>query len=179
MGYYAGTQYTEIHLAKENFAEIERRFQVLMDSKHPYGKVTWRKYKYGNSAGLPPSYGESNVDITTSYYETESKSFVVDDIFNTFGFMYTENPNGDIIYISYPDTSYDNTSVDTFLTLLEGLVAEGNFLEWLGSSGDDDRWMQYHHDGKWTQHSGVFTVTYPSKDRMLTGDTKYIRYLGG
>jgi len=157
MGYDAGTYYTEIYLAKENFAEIEKRFQTLMDSQHPTGHYldgseTWRERKYGK----------------LSYYTTASKKFVVDDIFNTFGFEYTEDKEGNITDINYPDSSYNNDSVDAFLSLLEGLIAEGGRVEWLGSSGDDDRWMHYHHNGKWTQHGGVMEIEYMNPPEGVT-----------
>ena len=162
MGYYAGTIWSNITLPKENFAEGERRFQELMDSPRFVGEVddgrTWRQYKYGISS-----------------YEKESKTFILDDIFNTFGFEYDEHSStGDITELRYPDTSYNAENVKAFINLLAGLVGEGDYIEWLGSEGDEDRWMFYHHDGRWSLHHGEMAVTYPSKERMLNGDEKLL-----
>ena len=179
MGYYAGTIYSNINLPKENFAAVERRFQELMDSPRFDDGRTWRQYKYGVNAGLEPVVPKGwkladvlEKDIT--YYENQSKTFVLDDIFNSFGFEYDEHSRtGAITEIRYPDTSYNAKNVKAFINLLAGLVGEGDYIEWLGSEGDEDRWMFYHHDGRWSLHHGEMAVTYPSKEKMLNGDEKY------
>ena len=174
MGYYAGTIYVNINLPKENFAEVERRFQELMDSLKFDDGRTWRQYKYGVNAGLEPVVpkGWKLADVLEkdiAYYENQSKTFVLDDIFNSFGFEYDEHSRtGAITEIRYPDTSYDHDSVQAFITLLEGLVEEGDYIEWLGSEGDEDRWMDYHHNGKWSLHQGVMEVTYSNPPEGVT-----------
>ena len=183
MGYYAGTIYSNKTLPKENFAEVERRFQELMDSPKFEDGRTWRQYKYGVNAGLEPVVPKGwkltdvlEKDIT--YYENQSKTFVLDDIFNTFGFEYDEHSKtGEITDIRYPDTSYDRDNVHVFINLLAGLVDEGNSIEWLGSEGDDDRWMFYHSDGRWSIHQGQVEVVYPTKEELLKGNDEFVTYL--
>ena len=128
-----------------------------MDSPHPSGYrdaskevITWREWLYGEA----------------SYYEGESKKFVMDDIFNTFGFEYEED-EGNISYIEYPEDSFNRDKINSFLSLFNGLVDEGCFIEWLGSEGDDNRWMNYYHNGEWSSHDGVMNVSYPSLKELL------------
>ena len=90
MGYQAESLTVNFFLRKENFKEVEVRFQKLMDSqvtveRSPYS-VNWSEWLYGKS----------------SYYEGESKNFVVDDIFNTIGVEYEEDDKGNIDHIVYP-----------------------------------------------------------------------------
>ena len=68
-------------------------------------------------------------------------------------------------------------SVETFIILLAGLVEEGDYIEWLGSEGDEDRWMFYHHDGRWSIHHGQVEILYPSKEKMLEGNDEFVKYL--
>ena len=184
MGYYAGTIYVDINLPKENFAKVEERFQELMDSPRfaDGNGQTWRQYKYGvpKSTMSPPTGWKlaDEVEPDIAYYEKESKTFVLDDIFNSFGFEYDEHSRtGAITEIRYPDTSYDHNSVEAFINLLAGLVDEGDYIEWLGSEGDEDRWMFYHHNGRWSIHQGQVEILYPSKEKMLEGNDEFVKYL--
>jgi len=170
MGYYAETKTVDFELSKENFKEVEVRFQKLMDSPHPsgYNNESWRENMYG------VRHISSNVLVKEpTYYETASKKFSVDDIFNTFGFEYEENLDkddddyGNINYIEYPEANFDSPKIVAFLSLFNGLVNEGCFIEWLGSEGDDNRWINYYHNGKWSSHNGVMDVTYPSLKELL------------
>ena len=135
MGYRAESLTVLFHLRKENFKEVEVRFQKLMDSPYPsgYKNESWREWLYGEA----------------SYYEGESKKFVIDDIFNTFGFEYEEDDKGNIDHIVYPEDSFNSDKINGFLSLFNGLVDEGCFIEWLGSEGDDNRWINYYHKGTW------------------------------
>ena len=117
MGYRAESLTVNFFLRKENFKEVEVRFQKLMDSqvtveRSPYS-VNWSEWLYGKS----------------SYYEGESKNFVVDDIFNTFGFEYEEDDKGNIDHIVYPEYSFNSDKINGFLSLFNGLVDEGCFID--------------------------------------------------
>ena len=153
MGYRAESLTVNFFLREENFKEVEVRFQKLMDSPYPsgYKNESWREWLYGEA----------------SYYEGESKKFVIDDIFNTFGFEYEEDDKGNIDHIVYPEDSFNSDKINGFLSLFNGLVDEGCFIEWLGSEGDDNRWMNYYHNGEWSSHDGVMNVSYPSLKELL------------
>ena len=160
MGYRAESLTVLFHLRKENFKEVEVRFQKLMDSPHPSGYrdaskevITWREWLYGEA----------------SYYEGESKKFVMDDIFNTFGFEYEED-EGNISYIEYPEDSFNRDKINSFLSLFNGLVDEGCFIEWLGQEGDDDRWINYYHKGTWGEYNGILNTKYPELRKLVGGN---------
>mgnify|MGYP003319851562 FL=1 len=157
MGYRAESLTVNFFLRKENFKEVEVRFQKLMDSqvtveRSPY-YVNWSEWLYGKS----------------SYYEGESKNFVVDDIFNTFGFEYEEDDKGNIDHIVYPEDSFNSDKINGFLSLFNGLVDEGCFIEWLGSEGDDNRWINYYHNGTWGEYNGVLDTRYPELRKLVGG----------
>ena len=163
MAYYAWTTYAEITLPKENFAEVEKRYQEYMNTVI--------------DKDSPDTHRDSYYD-KYSYYHGRSEKFKLDDIFNSYGFEYHIHGNsGNITDIVYEESSYDDRKITTFIKFLAGLVEEGNYIEWEGSSGGDDRWMFYHHDNQWSQHMALVDVTYPSKEDMLNGDNKYTRYL--
>ena len=157
MGYRAESLTVNFFLRKENFKEVEVRFQKLMDSqvtveRSPYS-VNWSEWLYGKS----------------SYYEGESKNFVVDDIFNTFGFEYEEDDKGNIDHIVYPEYSFNSDKINGFLSLFNGLVDEGCFIEWLGSEGDDNRWINYYHNGTWGEYNGILDTRYPELRKLVGG----------
>ena len=155
MGYRAESLTVLFHLRKENFKEVEVRFQKLMDSPYPsgYKNESWREWLYGEA----------------SYYEGESKKFVIDDIFNTFGFEYEED-EGNISYIEYPEDSFNRDKINSFLSLFNGLVDEGCFIEWLGQEGDDDRWINYYHKGTWGEYNGILNIKYPELRKLVGGN---------
>ena len=160
MGYRAESLTVLFDLRKENFKEVEVRFQKLMDSPPPSGYrdaskevITWREWLYGEA----------------SYYEGESKKFVMDDIFNTFGFEYEED-EGNISYIEYPEDSFNRDKINGLLSLFNGLVDEGCFIEWLGQEGDDDRWINYYHKGTWGEYNGILNTKYPELRKLVGGN---------
>ena len=157
MGYRAESLTVLFHLRKENFKEVEVRFQKLMDSQvtveRPPYYINWREWLYGEA----------------SYYEGESKKFVMDDIFNTFGFEYEEDDKGNISYIEYPEDSFNRDKINGFLSLFNGLVDEGCFIEWLGQEGDDDRWINYYHKGTWGEYNGILNTKYPELRKLVGG----------
>ena len=168
MGYRAESLTVNFFLRKENFKEVEVRFQKLMDSPYPsgYKNESWRERLYGATHHLVLADGVRQ----PTYYEDESKKFVIDDIFNTFGFEYEEDDKGNIDHIVYPEDSFNSDKINGFLSLFNGLVDEGCFIEWLGSEGDDNRWINYYHNGTWGEYNGVLDTRYPELRKLIGGD---------
>lgn len=83
-------------------------------------------------------------------------------IFTSLGYEPEYDADGNLEELPYPDSSFDDQWQRSVLDLLEGLVDEGDHFEWLGSEGDDNRWIDIHRNGKWETHDGQVEVKYPS-----------------
>ena len=149
MGYYARTVYTQINIVKNRFPLIEKRFKEQLKEQCPVGKAgnTWLEYRYGASE---------------FYLQKAQDGFDVEEIFSSFGFEPGFNKDGNIETLHYDDSSWDESNNKFILNLLEGLVNDGDYLEWLGSEGDDNRWINIHKGGKWETHDGQVEVKYSS-----------------
>ena len=161
MGYYAGTVYTRINVAKNQFAVIEKRFKDKLNDECPLGFEgnTWLQYRYGSSE----SYLQKVLGLNAK------------EILSSFGFEAEYSKEGNIHTLDYPDTSWNEESNKFILDLLEGLVDEGDYLEWLGSEGDDNRWINIHKNGKWETHDGQVEIKYSSDVWDTKKEKQYIR----
>ena len=86
----------------------------------------------------------------------------INDILTGFGFEPDYDSYGNLERLDYPEAKFHEEDQRLVLDLLEGLVDEGDHFEWLGSEGDDNRWIDIHRNGKWETHDGQVEVTYPS-----------------
>ena len=83
-------------------------------------------------------------------------------IFTSLGYEPEYDEDGNLEGLPYPDSSFNDQRQRSVLDLLEGLVDEGDHFEWLGSEGDDNRWIDIYRNGKWETHDGYVEVKYPS-----------------
>ena len=151
MGYYAGTVYTQINISKNTFAVIEKRYRDKLHGPCPIGRLgnTWLQYLKGDSE-------------SESARQKAQIGLGIKEILSSFGFEAECSKDGNIHTLDYPDTSWNESSNKFILDLLEGLVDEGDHFEWLGSEGDDNRWINIHKNGKWETHDGYVEVKYSS-----------------
>lgn len=146
MGYYAETVYTRINVAKNQFPIIEKRFNEQLKAGVPMHS----NYYFQNTKreGAKPFFPKAQAGV--------------EEIFSSFGFEPQFDKDGNIETLHYDDSSWSESSTKFILDLLEGLVDEGDHFEWLGSEGDDNRWINIHKNGKWETHDGYVEVKYSS-----------------
>tara|TARA_Y100000034_G_C6804927_1_gene361338 strand:+ start:562 stop:1020 length:459 start_codon:yes stop_codon:yes gene_type:complete len=96
-------------------------------------------------------FADWNVDFTDAH-----------SILTGLGYEPEYDADGNLEGLPYPDSSFDLRRHAQVLVLLEGLVDEGDHFEWLGSEGDDNRWINIHKNGKWETHDGYVEVKYSS-----------------
>jgi hypothetical protein len=83
-------------------------------------------------------------------------------ILTGLGYEPDYDSDGNLETLNRPEATFHEEDQRLVLDLLEGLVDEGDHFEWLGSEGDDNRWIDIHRNGKWETHDGQVEVTYPS-----------------